>query len=68
MASETSNSRIILICKTDIVEDVAEKVGYYGVFVVLKPLNRSVFIQSVTLVTTTRQRMLGLSKGKASYN
>mgnify|MGYP000846288069 CR=1 FL=1 len=65
MASETSNSGIILICKTDIVEDIAEKVGYYGVFVVLKPLNKSNFLQSITLVTTTRQRMLGLSKGES---
>lgn len=62
MASETSNSGIVLICKTDIVEDISEKVGYFGVCVVLKPLNKSNFLQSITLVTATRQRMLGLRK------
>jgi response regulator NasT len=65
MASEASNAGIILVCKADIAEDITEKVGYYGVCVVIKPLNKSDFIQSVTLVTATRQRMLGLRRGNS---
>jgi AmiR/NasT family two-component response regulator len=52
-AAECSNSGIILICKSDISEDVS-------VCVVPKPVNKVVFHQSVRLVSATRSRMLGL--------
>lgn len=59
-AAECSNSGIILICKSDISEDVSDKLSCYGVCVVPKPVNKVVFHQSVRLVSATRSRMLGL--------
>ena len=53
-AAECSNSGIILICKSDISEDVSDKLSCYGVCVVPKPVNKVVFHQSVRLVSATR--------------
>ena len=60
--SENTNSGIILLCKADIAEDVADKVGDYGVCVVSRPMNRNLFHQSIRLVEATRSRMLGLKR------
>ena len=46
MMSESSTAGIILICRAEIADDVSDKVGEFGVCVVSKPLNRSVFHQS----------------------
>ena len=62
MVSESSAAGILLICKSDIADDVSEKVGDFGVCVVPKPLNRLIFHQSLKLVQATRSRMLGLKK------
>lgn len=59
-AAESSNSGIILICKSDISDDVSDKLSCYGVCVIPKPVNRAIFHQSVKLVSATRSRMLGL--------
>lgn len=58
--AECSNSGIILICKSEISEDVADKLSCYGVCVIPKPVNKVVFHQSLRLVSATRSRMLGL--------
>lgn len=60
MIAENSSAGVILICKADIADDVCEKVECYGVCVVPKPLNKSVFFQSLRIVAATRARMLGL--------
>ena len=60
--SENTNSGIILLCKADISDDVADKVGDYGVCVVSRPMNRNLFHQSIRLVEATRSRMLGLKR------
>lgn len=59
-AAESSNSGIILICKSDIADDLEDKLNCYGVCVIPKPLNKAVFHQSVKLVSATRSRILGL--------
>lgn len=59
-AAESSNSGIILICKSEISDDVSDKLSSYGVCVIPKPVNKAVFHQSVKLVSATRSRMLGL--------
>ncbi|MCI1268929.1 MAG: ANTAR domain-containing protein [Ruminococcus sp.] len=62
MIAEASTAGIILICKSDISDEVSDKVGDFGVCVVPKPINRTVFHQSMRLVQATRSRMLGLKK------
>ncbi len=62
MISESSTAGIILICRSDISDDVSDKVSDFGVCVVPKPLNKLVFHQSLKLVQATRSRMLGLKK------
>lgn len=62
MMSETSTAGIILICRSEIADEVSDKIGEFGVCVVSKPINRSVFHQSLKLVQATRARVLGLKK------
>jgi response regulator NasT len=58
--SESSNSGIILICKSDIADDVSDKLSCYGVCVVPKPVNKVIFHQTLKIVSATRSRILGL--------
>jgi len=60
--SENTSAGIILICKADISDDVADKVGDYGVCVISRPMNRSIFHQSIRLAEATRARILGLKR------
>lgn len=60
--AENTSAGIILLCKSDIAEDVSEKVGDYGVCVVARPMNKSILHQSIRLVEATRSRMLGLKR------
>lgn len=65
MTASMTSAAIILICRNDIADDVADKVTNSGICVVPKPLNRQVLIRSVRLVTSTRSRMMGLKKENA---
>ena len=58
--AESCNSGIILICKSEIADDVADKLSCYGICVVSKPVNKAIFHQSIRLVSATLSRMLGL--------
>lgn len=60
--AESCNSGIILLCKADISDEVADKVADYGVCVVSRPVNRTLLHQSIRLVSATRSRMLGLKR------
>lgn len=60
--AENTSSGIILLCKADIADDVAEKISDYGVCIVSKPMNRNILHQSIRLVQATRSRMLGLKR------
>lgn len=62
MLAENTSSGIILLCKADIADDVADKVGDYGVCVVSRPINKSLLHQSLRLVEATRSRVLGLKR------
>lgn len=57
--AEKTSSGVILICKSEISDDVSDKLGTYGVCVVPKPLNKALFFQSLKLVMASRSRMLG---------
>lgn len=61
-AAENTSAGIILICKSDISDEVSDKVGDYGVCVVPRPVNRAMLHQSIRLVSATRSRMLGLKR------
>ena len=45
MVAENTNAGIIVVCKADIADDLYDKVSYYGVCVLPKPLNKSLFFQ-----------------------
>lgn len=63
--AEHTNSGIILICKSAIVDEISERVIDYGVCVVPKPLNKAMFFQSIKLVTATRSRIVGYQRENA---
>ena len=60
--AENTSAGVILLCKADIADDVADKVGDYGVCVVQRPMNKSILHQSIRLVEATRSRVLGLKR------
>ena len=62
MLAENTSAGILLLCKADIADDVADKVGDYGVCVVQRPMNKSILHQSLRLVQATRSRVLGLKR------
>lgn len=65
MIAETTSAGIILICRSDIADEVADKVSENGICVVSKPLNKKILLRSIRLVTATRSRMMGLKKESA---
>lgn len=62
MMTESSTAAVILLCKPDIADEVADKVGDFGVCVVQKPVTKSSFHQALKLVQATRSRILGVKK------
>jgi AmiR/NasT family two-component response regulator len=60
MAADISMAGVILLVKAEIADDVAAKVENYGVLVLPKPLNRSMFFQTLKLMAAARRRLLGL--------
>ncbi len=60
--AENTSAGIILLCKADLLEDVSDKVGDYGVCVISRPMNRTMLHQSIRLVEAVRSRMLGLKR------
>ena len=65
MITENTSAGIILICRNDIGDDIADKVSDSGVCVVPKPVNRQLLSRSVKLIKATRTRMMGLKKENA---
>jgi AmiR/NasT family two-component response regulator len=51
---------VLLITKSEIADEVSAKVENYGVFVLPKPLNRTLFFQTLKLMAAARSRVLGL--------
>lgn len=60
MVTDISMAGVLLIVKSEIADDVSAKVENYGVFVLSKPLNRSMFYQALQLMAAARRRILGL--------
>lgn len=63
--AEHTGAGIILICKSAISDEISERVIDYGVCVVPKPVNKTMFFQSVKLVTATRSRIMGYQRENA---
>ncbi len=61
-ASSNTMSGIILIVKSDIYDDVCDKVEDYGIVVLSKPLGRQSFYSAVKLVFATQKRLHILEK------
>ncbi|MCI6581494.1 MAG: ANTAR domain-containing protein [Oscillospiraceae bacterium] len=60
--AEKTSAGVMLICKSDIAEEISEKVEVHGVCVLAKPLNKTLFFHSVKLLQATRARMLSVMK------
>lgn len=63
--SEHTSSGIILVCKSAIADEISEKVIDYGVCVVPKPVNKTLFFQSIKIVTAVRSRVMGYQRENA---
>jgi response regulator NasT len=55
-------SGVILLCKADMADEIADRVFDYGVCVVAKPLNKYMFQQAIRMSMATHSRMTGLKK------
>ncbi len=58
MIAEASTAGIILICKSDISDEVSDKVGDFGVCVVPKPINRTPLFLSFQLSVVARRTVV----------
>lgn len=58
--TQITTSGIMMIVKSEISDEMFEKVADYGVLVVSKPISRQLFFQSLRLVSATRARLLNL--------
>lgn len=63
--SESSTSGLVLLCRSDMTDDMAEKVSDTGIAVVSKPLNSSELRAALKFVAAARSRMMGLKKENA---
>lgn len=61
-ASTNTVSGLILIVKSEIYEEVCDRVEDYGILVLSKPLSRQTFYSAVKLVSATQKRLLILEK------
>lgn len=60
-ACETA-AGVILLAKAEIADEVSAKVEDDGVFVIPKPLSRTLFLQALRMTRTARARLTGLRK------
>lgn len=61
-ASTNTVSGLILIVKSEIYEEVCDRVEDYGIVVLSKPLSRQTFYSTVKLVSATQKRLIILEK------
>lgn len=52
-AAEKYDSTVILICKSDISEELSEKLSYYGIFVVNKPIDNTKLSQAMYFISSS---------------
>lgn len=58
--SESSMASCAMIVKAEIADSVGERLEDYGVIVLSKPLNKTIFYQAMKMINATRKRILGL--------
>lgn len=63
--AEKTSAGILLLCKADIADDVADSVSDYGVCVIARPISRALLHQSIRLLEATRSRVLSLKRENA---
>jgi AmiR/NasT family two-component response regulator len=63
--TDSAAAGVIMLVKSEISDEVSQKVEDFGVFVVSKPISRQFFFQALKLVTASRRRLQGLKKENA---
>lgn len=58
--AESSISGIILFVKSEMADQIAEKVEDYGVVVLPKPISKQLFFQSLKIITASQKRLFAL--------
>lgn len=58
--TQSSTAGVILLVKSEMSDQVSEKVEDFGVVVVPKPISRQLFFQSLKIVSAARRRLMGL--------
>ncbi len=56
----SSDAMCVLLVKSDISDDVADRVEDFGAMVISKPLNREIFYRAMRFTAAARKRMLGI--------
>lgn len=64
--TENSSICVLLIAKSDMVNEFTYQVEGYGVLTLAKPHTRQMFYQTVNLLSATRERLRSLEKKNAS--
>ncbi|MBR6967276.1 MAG: response regulator [Ruminococcus sp.] len=62
MIAESTSSGIILICGSDVADDIADRVSDSGVNVITKPVTRELLQRTIRLILAARVRMSGVKK------
>lgn len=62
MTVRQSTAGVLMLAKAEIADSVSARVEEEGVFVVPKPINRTLFFQALRLVNASRKRICGLRK------
>ena len=62
MIAESTSAGIILICGSDVADDIADKVSDSGINVITKPITREILQRNIRLILAARVRMSGVKK------
>lgn len=62
MIADTTSAGIILICGSDVADDIADRVSDSGINVIARPVTSDVLQRTIRLVIAARVRMAGVKK------
>lgn len=62
LAAETTAASIILVCASQLADEMADRLSDYGITVLARPLNRELLLRTVKLNIASRSRMAGLKR------
>ena len=65
-AAMNTSAGIIFICSSGVFEEMSDKLTYYGVTVLSKPVSRQVMANAVKLVYENKMRLTGIKKENSS--